>query len=938
MNASELLANSLSADAAIRQDATAKLESAARENYPGYVLHLSAELVNEQSPSHVRTAAGVALKNALTARDYTRLSEYAQRWLALSPDVKSKIKQDNLNNLNSPAIKIAVNSGQVIASIAAIELPEAQWPELIPTMLASVSQVGNVNLRIATLQTIGFICEQVKPEILAAQSNDILTAVVQGARQDEPNKDVTLAAMHALYNSLEFVRENFEREGERNYLMQVVCEATQHSSTDVQVAAFECLVRIMGLYYDKMGFYMERALFGLTVIGMKNPNDAVALQAIEFWSTVCEEEIELAIEAVEAAETYGEPPERESKFFAKTALPEILPVILDLLLRQEEDADEDEWNISMAAGTCLSLLSRAVQDVIVQPVIPFIENNIKGADWHQREAAVMAFGSILDGPDPSALAPLVDQALPILIDMMQDPHIAVKDTTAWTLGCICELMSSQLNNEVHLRPLIQALVAGVEDTPRISANCSWSLMNLVDQMHGFLDDEPAKPTGPLSPYYEPIVATLLRATEKPTNEANYRTAAYEALASYVTHAPADCIKAVETIILTILARQEHLLSMQNELLGADDRSNWNELQTNFCSIIISVIRKLGGDIKPLTERIMTDALNLIRAAGKHSTTLEDAILLVGTMASAIEQDIHPYVNAFLPFLVTGLQSHEETQLCTVSIGVIGDICRALGEGSLTYTEGLMNALYQSLQSPAINRTVKISVLSCFGDIAIATGGGFEPYVESTMGVLKQAGDVIPDPNDYDMLDYVQSLREGIIEAYVGIVTALRTSGKGVLLLPYIGSILELIHRTLIDEEKPEHVVKLAIGLIGDLGDTFKNGEIRDYLLADWIINALKARHKGYSTDTKRTIKWAKEVGTSFLMEPELVLTYCYADGQTSNFGAFINLLVHSFHLYLGSLSPIFYHEVPHPSFLPVSPFFSALFSHHRNDYLCIAEL
>lgn len=49
--------------------------------------------------------------------------------------------------------------------------------------------------------------------------------------------------------------------------MQVVCEATQYQDTDVQVAAFECLVRIMGLYYDKMGFYMERALFG---VGKRN--------------------------------------------------------------------------------------------------------------------------------------------------------------------------------------------------------------------------------------------------------------------------------------------------------------------------------------------------------------------------------------------------------------------------------------------------------------------------------------------------------------------------------------------------------------------------------------------------------------------------------------------------------------------------------------------
>ena len=52
-------------------------------------------------------------------------------------------------------------------------------------------------------------------------------------------------------------------QGERNYIMQVVCEATQNSNVQVQVTAFECLVRIMNLYYNKMSFYMERALFGV---------------------------------------------------------------------------------------------------------------------------------------------------------------------------------------------------------------------------------------------------------------------------------------------------------------------------------------------------------------------------------------------------------------------------------------------------------------------------------------------------------------------------------------------------------------------------------------------------------------------------------------------------------------------------------------------------
>lgn len=59
-------------------------------------------------------------------------------------------------------------------------------------------------------------------------------------------------------------------QGERNYIMQVVCEATQSASVIVQVGAFECLVRIMSLYYDKMAFYMERALFGVSIFFMTN--------------------------------------------------------------------------------------------------------------------------------------------------------------------------------------------------------------------------------------------------------------------------------------------------------------------------------------------------------------------------------------------------------------------------------------------------------------------------------------------------------------------------------------------------------------------------------------------------------------------------------------------------------------------------------------------
>ena len=226
--------------------------------------------------------------------------------------------------------------------------------------------------------------------------------------------------------------------------------------------------------------------------------------------------LSLACSHTVQANEYGEVPENESKFFAKVALPEIVPVLLDLLTHQDEDAEEDEWNVSMAASTCLALLAQAVQDTIVPAVIPFIEANIRATDWHLREAAVMTFGSILEGPDPNVLTPLVNQALPMLIDMMADQHALVKDTVAWTLGRICDLLVTTIRPDVHLHPLISALVAGLQNNSRIVANCCWALINLADQLGAVESEDPEgfNAPGPLSPYYEGVVSALLHVTER----------------------------------------------------------------------------------------------------------------------------------------------------------------------------------------------------------------------------------------------------------------------------------------------------------------------------------------------------------------------------------------------------------------------------------------
>ncbi len=456
-------------------------------------------------------------------------------------------------------------------------------------LVANVSEEQTASLKQSSLQAIGYICESVDPKVLATESNQILTAVVQGARKEESNAAVRVAAINALFDSLDFVKENFDREGERNYIMQVICEATQSDEVRIQVAAFGCLVRIMQLYYEKMQFYMEKALYGLTIMGMNSPIDEVVLQAVEFWSTVCEVEIEITFENQDAL-MMNEEADRQIFRFAKVAMPEILPVLLNLLTRQDDDIEDDEWNVAMAAGTCLQLFAQCVEGHIVGPVLTFVEQNIRESNWKQREAAVMAFGSILEGPEPSMLESLVQQALPILINMMDDPIIQVKDTTAWALGRISDLVVSAISTEAHLPGLMHALFKGFNDHPRIISNCSWALMNLAEQLG---DESQESATAPMSAYYDGCVPALVRVTERPDNDFNARTSAYEALSSLATHAAVDKLPVISELLTITLDRLMQSVDVQKQLVGIEERTSHEELQSNLCSLL-TVIKLVEG--------------------------------------------------------------------------------------------------------------------------------------------------------------------------------------------------------------------------------------------------------------------------------------------------------------------------------------------------------
>jgi len=218
-------------------------------------------------------------------------------------------------------------------------------------------------------------------------------------------------------------------------------------------------------------------------------------------------------------------------------------------------------------------------------------------------------------------------------------------------------------------------------------------------------------------------------------------------------------------------------------------------------------------------------IRLLRSK-RDSGVYEEALLTVGAVANIVEFDFDKYMNDLAPHLLSALQNAEEYQVCSVAIGLVGDISRALGPKMMPYCDKIINLLFSNLQSKDLERSVKPPILSAFGDIALAIGGGFEKYLDIVLHMLKQASESVMKnqvaPDDYDGIDYVNQLREGICEAYTGIIQGLRTDKKVDKVLPSCEAIIRFISHIAQDGHRTEAVTRGAVGILGDLATSFKH--------------------------------------------------------------------------------------------------------------------
>jgi importin subunit beta-1 len=266
-------------------------------------------------------------------------------------------------------------------------------------------------------------------------------------------------------------------------------------------------------------------------------------------------------------------------------------------------------------------------------------------------------------------------------------------------------------------------------------------------------------------------------SDKPTNDNNSRSAAYQTISGFIASAPQDMFQVVHELAMEMLNRQERYIAAQNQLVGADDRQNWNNVQSSICTVIQAAINRNPQSILPQSDRVMNNLAQIIQSPNRGAGVVEDAFAVVGEIAGGLEGEFVKYIEPFSGFLFAALEALEDSHVTQAGIYLVSDISRSVNEAFAPYAERTLQRIVNILRSPVVHREVKPSAITAIGEIAMAIGSGFVPYLVLIMEILSQAGATTANPDDMAMVEFVWTMRESIVDAFIGIMNGLKIGDR-----------------------------------------------------------------------------------------------------------------------------------------------------------------
>lgn len=695
----QLLKESQSPDTATQREVQQKLEQLNQfPDFNNYLIYVLTKLTQEDDAT--RSLSGLILKNNVKAH----LTNFPT-------EVTQFIKSECLLAVGDPRPLIRATIGILIVTIA-IKGELANWPELLPA-LCNMLDNDNYAVCEGAFGALQKICEDLS-EVLDSDSvsrplNFMIPKFLTFFRHNSSK-----IRSHAIACVNQFII------GRSQALMNHIDEFIQNlffmaSDDDPEVRKNVCraIVMLLEVRIDRLVPQMN-SIIDYMLLRTQDSDDAVALEACEFWLSLAEQNI-----CREALQPH---------------LPRLVPVLvrsmkyseLDIILlrgdveedemvpdREEDirprfhrsrshhpnvegddDYDEDggdddntlsDWNLRKCSAAALDVLANVFMVDLLPVLLPILKETLFHNEWEVKESGILALGAIAEGC-MVGMIPHLSELVPFLINCLSDKKALVRSITCWTLSRYSHWVVQQPHDS-YLKPLMSELLKRILDGNKRVQEAACSAFATLEE----------EACTELVPYLGFILETLVYAFQK-----------YQQKNLLILY---DAIGTLADSVGVHLNKQEYINLLMPPLI-----QKWN------------VLKDEDKDLFPLLECLSSVA-----------TALQDGFLpycepVFKRCVSLVEQTLNQNI--------AHLQNNQQFEQPDKDFMIVAlDLLSGLAEGLNANIEGLvarsniMHLLYQCIQDTMPE--VRQSSFALLGDLTKACFVHVHPCIPEFMPILAQ---------------------------------------------------------------------------------------------------------------------------------------------------------------------------------------------------------
>jgi importin subunit beta-1 len=262
----------------------------------------------------------------------------------------------------------------------------------------------------------------------------------------------------------------------------------------------------------------------------------------------------------------------------------------------------------------------------------------------------------------------------------------------------------------------------------------------------------------------------------------------------------------------------------------------------------------------------------------NSQVQEEAFMLINSMAIKLDERFDVYTPRLVQKMTQFLEKSEDNQVISALCGTITDLCGIIQGKMGDHASPILSSIVGRLQQKMDAQNNKDEwdqnafryhnirhMISCIGDIALAIGPNFLFYFPDIIPLINaMTTEVISTSphieDDYNMLEYINLLREALCECYQGIVQSLTEDPQGIITLyEHIPIIMRLVAHIASDSHRTEHVSRSAVGLVLDIASSYE-GKVKKLVKQPFIVHLInETKQMATSEETEKTCRWAYDI-------------------------------------------------------------------------------